>query len=388
MKVLFYCGRYVHTLHKTLFRFPPEGVTYLAGSPELANGRPERQDFRPEGAPGRAWRNLRAPLANLATAAGLPNLRLGAGNGCDLIHSTSYPLVSRQPWVVEVEDASVFLRYSRRATERPLARRLVEAALEQESCRGILPWTEAARKSLLNTYDCRRFASKIRVLYPAIDPKPAGPAERRAGARLELLFVGAAFHVKGGYETLLAAAEAHRDYPVHLSMVTRAPAEIVRQFAGEPYVTFYSGVGQGELERLFRKAHGFILPTHTDTFGFVFLEAMSYGAPAIGSDLFAVPEIIEDGVTGLVVRGGLSYFDPQGRPRTEPARDGDPFVAEIRERAPERAAAIAGAIRRLAADEDFRLRLARQAQAATLTGRFSFARRNQAAGALYREACA
>ena len=48
----------------------------------------------------------------------------------------------------------------------------------------------------------------------------------------------------------------------------------------------------------------FLLPSRCDSFGFVFLEAMSQGAVCIGSRLNAMPEIIEDGVTGFIVEPG------------------------------------------------------------------------------------
>ena len=45
----------------------------------------------------------------------------------------------------------------------------------------------------------------------------------------------------------------------------------------------------------------FAMPSLYEPFGVVFLEAMAYGLPVRGSDRCAMPEIIEDGVTGHVV---------------------------------------------------------------------------------------
>lgn len=46
------------------------------------------------------------------------------------------------------------------------------------------------------------------------------------------------------------------------------------------------------------------LPSRTDSFGIVFLEAWLYGKPVVGARAGGVPEVINDGVDGLLVRFG------------------------------------------------------------------------------------
>ena len=46
------------------------------------------------------------------------------------------------------------------------------------------------------------------------------------------------------------------------------------------------------------------MPTRNEAFGLVYQEAAAAGLPAIGSRLNAVPEIVEDGDTGLLVDAG------------------------------------------------------------------------------------
>ena len=53
-----------------------------------------------------------------------------------------------------------------------------------------------------------------------------------------------------------------------------------------------------------RAADVFVMPTCNEAFGLVFQEAAAAGIPAIGTRLNAIPEIVEDGETGLLVTPG------------------------------------------------------------------------------------
>jgi glycosyltransferase involved in cell wall biosynthesis len=48
----------------------------------------------------------------------------------------------------------------------------------------------------------------------------------------------------------------------------------------------------------------FVMPTRNEAFGLVYQEAAAAGLPAIGTSLNAVPEIVHDGETGVLVPCG------------------------------------------------------------------------------------
>jgi glycosyltransferase involved in cell wall biosynthesis len=54
----------------------------------------------------------------------------------------------------------------------------------------------------------------------------------------------------------------------------------------------------------YRNATIFALPTEQEGFGIVFLEAMASGLPIIATRVAAVPEVVSDGVTGLLIDPG------------------------------------------------------------------------------------
>jgi phosphatidylinositol alpha-1,6-mannosyltransferase len=69
-------------------------------------------------------------------------------------------------------------------------------------------------------------------------------------------------------------------------------------------VRFLGRVSDAELGRLYRRASLFAMPSRQEGFGLVYAEAMWHGLPCIGSTADAAGQVIEDGVTGLLVRYG------------------------------------------------------------------------------------
>ena len=114
-----------------------------------------------------------------------------------------------------------------------------------------------------------------------------------------ILFVGKDFERKGGYILLDAFNKVVKEVPkAELHIV--GPRDIGKHITNNVFVH-----GQVKdrafLRQLFLTSHVFVMPTLHDSFGFTFLEAMSFGLPCIGTNIFAIPEIIENGKTGIVV---------------------------------------------------------------------------------------
>ena len=64
---------------------------------------------------------------------------------------------------------------------------------------------------------------------------------------------------------------------------------------------FHGPLDPPALSVLFARASLFALPTLREAFGLAFLEAMAFGLPVVATSVGAVPEIVGDGETGLLV---------------------------------------------------------------------------------------
>ena len=66
-------------------------------------------------------------------------------------------------------------------------------------------------------------------------------------------------------------------------------------------IKFWGYVNDGKLTELYKTTRVFAMPSVSEGFGLVFVEAASYGLPCIGGKYDSVKEIIRDGETGLLV---------------------------------------------------------------------------------------
>ncbi|MEJ7638761.1 MAG: glycosyltransferase family 4 protein [Singulisphaera sp.] len=64
---------------------------------------------------------------------------------------------------------------------------------------------------------------------------------------------------------------------------------------------FFGRVADEEKNYLYSECDVLVAPSLYESFGMIFLEAMRYGKPVIGTSVGGVPEVVADGVTGLLV---------------------------------------------------------------------------------------
>ena len=92
---------------------------------------------------------------------------------------------------------------------------------------------------------------------------------------------------------------------VRLAIIGSGPAEAVlkKRFAGTN-TTFMGYMTGEELASAYASADVFTFPSDTETLGFVAMEAMASGVPAVGARAGGLPDVIKHGETGYMFTPG------------------------------------------------------------------------------------
>ena len=172
----------------------------------------------------------------------------------------------------------------------------------------VITTSDYARRRLAQLYTVR--AAGIAIAPPPIDLQRWDEACRQTAwqpsERLTILCVGVQYPRKNVATLIRATARLRSEFPnVAVRIASRGPQwENLRRLARElglaGHVTFLGHIAYADLVREYLQCDIFCLPSLQEGFGLVFAEAMATRKPVVASRASSTPELIEDGVHGLL----------------------------------------------------------------------------------------
>lgn len=148
---------------------------------------------------------------------------------------------------------------------------------------------------------------KMRMIYNGIDTDAFHPSsDGRSEQGKRLLFVGGSNPRKGIDLVIEAFAHVHRRHPqVSLDLLGgwdwRAQKGEAVRLGISTRIHFHPYVPHEDMPTYYRRAYAFLAPTRAESFGIALAEAMACGVPVVSTPTGAVPELIDDGVHGILV---------------------------------------------------------------------------------------
>ena len=255
---------------------------------------------------------------------------LEGGQAYDLIHA-HYWLSGRagieakrrwgMPLIVSFHTLGAIKDLARAPGEAPEPRERASGERElAEAADRILAPTEAEAGNLVGLYGGD--PSRVRVVPPGVDldrfrPSDASAARARLGidARRVVLFAGRLQPHKGADVAIRAFADALRRDPRSTDgavLVVAGGASgtgpgSLRELAGRlgmrDRVRFVGPVAHEELPAVYGAADALLMPSWSESFGLVALEAQACGVPVVGSAVGGLLQVVRDGETGFLVEG-------------------------------------------------------------------------------------
>lgn len=224
-----------------------------------------------------------------------PNIHYSCTKDFNLIHCAHCLSSNNFPWVVDIE--GMFQLYL--GAENSKVNEKVEQILLDKNCKKIMPWTENLRKELEIKFP--KIKNKLEVVYPAVPIQQKKSKKKKN--KVNLLFVGRYFYLKGGLHALEVISKLTKKYNfVNGIIISDTPKEIIEKYSENKKIKFYPLMNQAKLKSFYKTSDIFIYPGYTDSFGFCFLEAMSFGIPIITVDSKNRNEIVENKKTGIIIK--------------------------------------------------------------------------------------
>lgn len=152
------------------------------------------------------------------------------------------------------------------------------------------------RESVIQDYCCD--PEKVQCIYyaPFSEGRKRGESITKYSSK-NILFVGLEWERKGGPLLVSAFERVLKEMPdARLTIIGCKPG------VKAPNVEIVGPVTAEKLQEYYQKAAVFCLPTRREPFGIVFIEAMSYCLPIIGTSIGALPEFIIDGENGYLIQ--------------------------------------------------------------------------------------
>ncbi len=125
-----------------------------------------------------------------------------------------------------------------------------------------------------------------------------------------VLYIGVLAYDKGTVHLIAAMQRLWaKGRPVHLVLAGQAMSPIqtyLKRLSAErfPYLHYLGPTSEEEKKDLLAAGNLLCLPSCTDSFGIVFLEAWANGIPVVGARAGGIPAVVDDGVNGLLVPFG------------------------------------------------------------------------------------
>jgi len=251
-------------------------------------------------------------------------------------------------------------------------KRFIERKLSSKYCGGVLCHCKATQQAFFENLDCSKFKKKIKVLYPA---SHVVPIKKEKHHKIRILCVLSLFKPKGGPQILEAFSQLEKKHKnIELWLRSDVPESFKKKYSSKniKYMDYFGDIISREslLKEVYSKCDIFLYPTFCDSFGYSLIDAMVAKLPIISTNMFAVPEIVENEKNGFVIKipnySLKEKFRQYSPPENLTKKENERFIVDM-----------AKGIDKLVKDKKLRNRMSKRSFSLVKEGKFSIKERNK-----------
>lgn len=315
-----------------------------------------------------------------------------------LIEAFDFPCVTKNNWIYDCYqfNAAAAFTLCNEYFSRDIRLKLITKLFLKNNFKKLVFGSLDAKK---NMYDYgnitnKQIINKTEVVYPAIR-KINNKFLNKKNDKTNILFLGRDFILKGGIQLINVFERLQNKFDnLKLTIISNF-YEVDSQFdplnqknilkkriENNPNIVLTGKLRRNlVLKKYYPKADIFVLPTISDAFGFSLLEAQAFGLPIVSTNQHAIPEIIENEKSGLLIdiKNNKFYNDPN---KFKNNNDKYLIPKDLNDKLTN---GIYDNLKRLIEDDSLRKRLGRNAIFNART-KFSFEKRNKIMKKIYEEA--
>src|SRR3989344_2776334 len=335
-----------HQIYQEIVNYPPEGVKYIGVSKATAKGEYYQN------------KKIKEFFGNILKKINLPRMIFVRSGNFDIVHSSRGIIpITNKPWVMDIEHVHSFFGLDSRLIKNKFWKKFIERRLEEKNCKAILCHCEATRQAFFEYLDCSKFKDKIKVISMVSD-----------------------FLAKAGPQILEAFSNIEkRNKNVELWFRGNVPEELKKKYNSEniQFINYFGNIIPRDklLKDFYSKGDIFLYPTLSDSFGYSLIDALVSKMPIIGTNLFAVPEIVEKNKNGLIIKLP-EYYLKEGYFQYYPLNKLEEHQGEI-------VRSIETSLEKLIKNKNLRIKMGKESYKKISMGKFSIERRNKQLKKIY-----
>ena len=233
----------------------------------------------------------------------------------DIIESTSnrgmlanYTKYRNRPPICTRVSTTMTSAYQKARNRVPLNYRL-EAKLENLQIRRsdyLVTHSNGHARTLETELGIKRTKFKIIPIGIPITKKRSEYHSDKSKINIEVLFVGRLENRKG-IDILITAIPKiiRKNSSISFNIIGSDPMNLKESYKSNQlfknHVQFLGKVSSSELENRYKKCDIFVAPSRYESFGIVFVEAMKFSKPVIGTNVGGIPDIVLNNKNGYLI---------------------------------------------------------------------------------------